>query len=200
MAMSVENLPFNGDTFMEAEFLKIKEKYAVRYVIETGTYKGFTTRWLARNFDYVFSVEIMEHYYKEALNYLIGIKNVEIYHSNSTKILPLLLLKSEREISRNTDKGTLIVFLDSHWYANPVLKELEIIAASGMKPILCIHDMKNPNDETMAYDRYPEQNIVYEYSWVKPGLDLIYGYNGYDHYFNTEATGARCGALWCTPK
>ncbi len=191
MTYAFDTAPFNCDTYVEAEFLKLKVKYNIVNVIETGTYKGVTTRWFAKNFENVFSIEIMRKYYEEASLNLKGHDNVTLLNSDSRNVLPSVL---------NKLKGSTLIFLDSHWYDNPLLPELQIIAESKMRPVICIHDMKNPDDPTMGYDTYPDQGIVYEYSWLKPHLDIVYGENKYEHYFNKLAEGARRGVLFCVPK
>jgi len=191
MSVAYDTAPFNCDTYLEKEFLNLKEKYNISNVIETGTYKGVTTRWLAMNFRNVFSIEIMRKYFEEASLSLKGFDNITLINSDSRKALPSILDKV---------KGKTLIFIDSHWYENPLLPELEIIAESKLKPFICIHDMKNPEDPTMGYDTYPDQEIVYEFSWLKPHLDIIYGENQYEYYFNKHAEGARRGALFCVPK
>lgn len=190
MTIEYDTAPFNCDTYMEKEFLKLKENYHIANVIETGTYKGVTTKWLAKNFDHVFSIEIMRKYFEEASLNLKGLDNVKLINSDSRKALPSILDRL---------KGNTLIFIDSHWYENPLLPELEIIAESKMRPCICIHDMKNPEDPTMGYDTYPDQGIVYELAWLKPHLDIIYGENKYSYYFNKVAEGARRGALFCVP-
>jgi GT2 family glycosyltransferase len=191
MTMAFDTAPFNCDSYMEKEFLRLRNQYQIKNVIETGTYKGVTTNWFARNFENVYSIEIMRQYYEEASLNLKSHNNVTLLNSDSRRALPSVLDKV---------KGNTLIFIDSHWYENPLLPELEIIAESGLKPYICIHDMRNPEDPTMGFDTYPDQGIVYEFSWLKPHLDVIYGENQYEYYFNKLAEGARRGALFCIPK
>ena len=50
MGMAFDKAPFNEDSYMEKEFLSIKDKYKIDVVVETGTYHGVTTEWFAKNF------------------------------------------------------------------------------------------------------------------------------------------------------
>ena len=50
------HLPFNGDSFIANNFLKLKQKFNIENIIETGTYEGGTAIFLARNFKNVFSI------------------------------------------------------------------------------------------------------------------------------------------------
>jgi hypothetical protein len=102
-------------------------------------------------------------------------------------------------INRNKDKK-IMIFLDAHWYKNPVLKELDQIAKSGIKPVLAIHDFKNPHDPTMGYDVYPNEGIVYEFDWIQSKLIDIYGAGEYRYFYNEKAAGARRGCLFVAPR
>lgn len=199
MSMAYETLPLNGDTFLQQEFLNLQKKHKIDFVIETGTYKGMTTSFLGNNFRRVFTIEINETYYQEAQANLIasGCKNVVSYLGDSRTVLPHVLNSPEL-----TDK-TILVFLDAHWYENPVLEELRIIAECSknnqQKIILMIHDFKNPLDDTMGYDVYPDQGIVYEYSWVQELIQGIYGHDFIISY-PKQSAGARRGTLIVEPQ
>lgn len=189
--------PFNEDIHLEAEFLRLKDQYKIKNIVETGTYHGHTTCWFALNFKNVYTTEIKEEYYNLSVQRFKENKldNIEYHLGDSITHLPSIIDKVVKS------KKNTIFFLDAHWYTNPLLGELNKIAESGYKPsVICIHDMKNPNDLTMGYDQYPAQGISYSYEWVRPWIESIYGYDNYIHYFNKEATGARRGALFIEPK
>ena len=50
--------PFNGDTFIEQEFLYLKERFELTTAVETGTHEADTTVWLAKNFLKIVSCEL----------------------------------------------------------------------------------------------------------------------------------------------
>ena len=54
--------PFNGDIFIEQEFLKLKEQFKIDTAVETGTCFGSTTKFLAKHFKKVVSIEISPGY------------------------------------------------------------------------------------------------------------------------------------------
>lgn len=191
MSMQGEGAPFNGDTLLEQEFLRLKDEYKITTVIETGTYHGDTTKWLADNFDYVDTIEVNATYQKIAQAKLGPRANITHWTGSSADILIKVLEESPN--------NNLLVFLDAHWWKNPVLRELDQIAHSGLKPILVIHDFMNPNDLTMGYDTYPDQGVIYEWKWVEDKINKIYGSSGYIKYHNEQAVGARRGALFIIP-
>lgn len=194
MSMAFDKAPFNEDSLMEDEFIRLRDKYKISTVVETGTYYGVTTSWLAKNFEKVYTTEINELFYNNAIKRFNDEnirQNIKSYLSNSVEVLPKII----EEIKLSGEK--CLFFLDAHWYANPLLGELGCISSCGFKPtVLCIHDMMNPNDLTMGYDVYLEQGITYTFEWVKPYIETIYGAEGYTHYFNEGAYGARRGALF----
>lgn len=190
--MTFDNGPFNEDVFMQDAFLELKKKHKIKFVIETGTYHGTTTEWLANNFGEVGTVEVNKAFYEAANLVLDKYDNVYQYYGNSAEML--------EEMIGDTESKRLLVFLDAHWYANPLLGELEVIAACGIKPVLVIHDFYNPFHPEFGYDVYPDQNITYNFDYVSAALEKIYGAGGFNHWYNQEATGAKRGCLFVTPK
>lgn len=194
MGMAFDSAPFNEDGYMELEFLRLKKKYNIKHVVETGTYHGMTTVWLAKTFKHVYTTEVNANFYTIAQNRFEESKvkdKIQSYHGDSITVLPSIIstLKSQEE--------NALFFLDAHWYTNPLLGELLAIASEGYKPtIICIHDMMNPNDPSMGYDVYPDQGIIYNYEWVQKHIEAIYGANGFTYYYNQKADGARRGALF----
>lgn len=183
---------FNGDTFIQNEFLKLKEKFAITTALELGTCLGSTAIWLAKNFDNVITIEINEQYAEiagERLNES-NCENVTLYISSTTDALPSI------ELTDNT-----LIFIDSHWLeVCPMQEELEIIAQKGIKPVIAIHDFYVPNEPNLGYDNIHGQN--FEFGWIKPKIDAIYGEDGYDFYYNSDAesTVIKRGIIYITPK
>lgn len=195
--MNIPNLmpfqmePFNGDTFLQEKFLSLRDSYDIKVAIELGTCLGSTALWLAQHFDAVYTVEINEEYASIATE-RIGMKdNVTLYVRNSLDALPLIL----PEVTNDT-----IIFIDSHWGANnPLLKELKLIKEHGLRPIIVIHDMKVPGRPELGYDEYPQENIVYEFEWIRQSIEDIYGKDGFAYYYNSDAAGAKRGCIFILP-
>jgi hypothetical protein len=185
--------PFNGDTCLEQEFLRLRDAYGIGEVIETGTHFGLTTQWLAKNFSSVQTIELSEQRYRIAANRLSQYKNVKQWLGSSTAMLIDALGHCSFQLTE------LIIYLDARRGPNPVLAELDQIRLSGKKPILIIHDFKNPNHPEFGYDKYPSQGIVYkwEYRDIVAG---IYGEIGFHRYYNNRATGAKRGCLFVIPR
>jgi hypothetical protein len=183
---------FNTDKNIAKRFLYFKEKYNINVVIETGTYHGDTTRWLAENFEKVYTVEYNEKYLEIAEKNISGYSNINSYLGTSTEYLGKFLDESRED--------NIIVFLDAHWYANPVLQELDRIKESGLKPVLAIHDFKVPERPDLGYDLYPEQEIVYEWDWIRERIESIYGIDEFDIEYNTYSDPNMRGCIFLLPR
>ena len=93
------HLPFNGDSFIANNFLKLKQKFNIENVVETGTYEGDTTIFLAKNFKNVFSIECNpEAILKAILNIKNANVNAHLIFGKSEEVFNVLLPK----INNNT--------------------------------------------------------------------------------------------------
>ncbi len=189
--MQNQQLAFNGDNFVEAEFLRLKKKFKIKTVVETGTCVGTTAKWFGENFSKVFTVEVVEQYRQFALQRIAGLDNVTSLLGDSVEMM-------RSDILKNCDNDTLL-FLDAHW-GNfcPLREELSAVAEFKLKPVIVIHDFEVPGIPELGYDSIGDQPFTYE--WLKDKFDDIYGENGYDHYYNSELDGANRGVIYVVPK
>jgi len=81
--------------------------------IETGTFKGRTTRYLARVAPRVISLEPADELYRRAKSNLAAFANIELLNGTSEKIFPQLL---------PTLSGKLNFWLDGHFSAGATFK------------------------------------------------------------------------------
>lgn len=195
--MPFQTAPFNADVNIENEFLKLKERFNITTAIETGACLGGTTIFLGQNFDRAFTIEINKAWLKIAIGRIeaagVGEK-VKAYLGSSEKVLDdIIQLYS---IGDDT-----IFFLDSHWNQYcPLQDELRIIAKNKLKPVIVIHDFKVDGEPALGYDSYNGQ--PFSFDWIKPRLDEIYGTDGYEYYYNSDATSTEIkrGIIYITPK
>lgn len=195
--MPFQTAPFNGDHNIGIEFLRLKEKFNIVNVIETGTCLAGTTIFLAENFKRVFTIEVNRAWLKIAIGRIeaagVGHK-VKAYLGKSEQVLgEIIQLYS---ITDNT-----ICWLDAHWLEScPLLDELRAIAKNKIRPVIAIHDFFVPNEPKLGFDSYNDQPFTFE--WIRPRLDEIYGEGGYDHYYNSDATSTEIkrGIIYITPK
>jgi hypothetical protein len=180
---------FNGDTFIQENFLKLKEKFHINTAIELGTCLGSTALWLSDHFWHVFTIEVNPTFAQIAKERLEGCPNVMLIVGDSTEELPKI------EFDDNT-----IIFIDSHWYdVCPMIQELTIIADKKVKPVIAIHDFYVPN-ENLGYDEIHGQPFTM--MWINQYIINIYGENGFDYYYNStsESTEIKRGIVYITPK
>jgi hypothetical protein len=190
--MIFANGAFNQDDYMSEKFLEIKTNFNLNTVIETGTYHGTTTKWFSDNFDTVHTVEVKPEHYEIAFEKIGSIPNIKMNLKDS----PVFL----EEVLESIEEDKTIIFLDAHWYTNPVLDELDAIKKSGKKPILAIHDFMVPDHPEFGYDVYPDQGITYDWDWIKERIESIYGEDQYTKEYNSIATGAMRGCIFIYPK
>jgi len=185
------HLPFNGDNFIANNFLKLKEKFNIENAIETGTFEGGTTIFLAQNFKNVFSIECNVVSFIKAENNIKNANvNVNLIFGKSEEVLPFIL----NIVSNNT-----IFYLDAHWYNDcPLKNELQLIKKFNLKPIIAIHDFFIPDSKKLGYDTYNGQSFTYE--WLKEDLDAIYD-KKYNYFYNNdiESEGAMRGIIYIFP-
>jgi hypothetical protein len=186
--------PFNGDSFIEQEFLKLRDLFNIDTAIETGTCFGSTTKFLGKHFKKVISIEINNEYLEVARSFLRPDRNIHTYCGASEKILGKLLDYPEPV----NDKS--IFFLDAHWEDYfPLRDELRIIAEHKIRPVIAIHDFQVPGQPGLSFDSYGGQPLTFE--WLKSSFDDIYGAGGYDYYYNTElnSSAIKVGIIYITP-
>lgn len=183
-------LGFEGDTFMKEKVKSIIKEYGIELVIEGGTYLGGTARQFAQMAPQVVTIEIDDKNYERASILLKSLDNVELIHGSTVDVLPKLLKKHKNK--------KILWWSDAHWLEhNPMIKEMRIIAKSGIRPVMAIHDFKVPGRPDLGFDTY--KDIVYEWSWIEPSIKKIYG-DDFIKEYNDKATGAKRGIVYIYPK
>jgi len=198
----MKNLPFNEDTYIPQEFIKLKKKFNIECAVETGTFQGETTSWLSENFDQVFTIELNPEYLEIAKQNCLNQNNIKFNLGDSSTII--------RDIVEEIKDKQAIFFLDAHWgdYC-PTPLELKELVNMVVKPIIAIHDffvpekshpegMHNLGHSGWGWDYYP--NFKYNWDSIESYINDIYGSDGYIYYYNEEVDGARRGCIYITPK
>jgi hypothetical protein len=182
----------NGDFYACAEFLKLKEKFNIKTLVELGSCVFGTTKWGAEQFPNVITVEISPEFRNIGLERTKGLKNITSYLGDSVAMLPTML--------KDCDNKT-IIFIDSHWYNHlPLFDELKLIKQSKLTPVIVVHDCLVPNEPKLGYDSY--QGVDISYATMKPYFDDIYGADGYEYHYNTDtsSTIVKRGIIYVYPK
>lgn len=199
--MPFQDEPFNGDTFICEEFLKLKEKYTIEVAVETGSCIYTTTKWLCENFKQVHTVEINQSYADYGKHKVESFDNCKrVVGMDSVQFI-------DTELSRiiKDEPRTCIFFLDAHWGENCPLKD-ELLGISRLMlphpPVIAIHDFKTYHPDVLGFDNYKGNDLSFSYIYdeVKM-LEIAYGCD-YFHYYNTpeKSTGAKRGIIYLTPQ
>ena len=180
---------YEGDEFIHTEIKKLVEKFAVDEIIETGSFKGATTKRLSE-LAYTRSCEIMPENFIDAVNFNEKNNRAEIFLQDSIEFL-----KSITPLPGDS----VLFFLDAHWWDScPLLAELDAIRDMRISPVIVIHDFKVPGRPDLGFDSYKGQCFTFD--WIKPSIDAIYGPNGYDFHYNSQSEGAKRGVIYIYPK
>jgi hypothetical protein len=141
-------LPMNGQAARLEIVREIFELCLIRRVVETGTFRGATTEWLAQFGKPVTAIEINPVYAAYCRARLRAYENVQIKNLNSIEGLKFL-------IDEIHDRATPIFFyLDAHWYDYlPLKQELKVILVNFEKPVVMIDDFQVPDDPDYRFDK-----------------------------------------------
>ncbi len=140
--------PFNGQCFRQTIFIDLVRACKFDAVIETGTYRGSTTLFLALNSGGapVYTSEIDGRFFALARRRLRAIPNIRMYNTDSRKFLSALNL---------SDNGCKFFYLDAHWLKDlPLADETTFVAQNFRSFAIMIDDFQVPNDPGYAYDDY----------------------------------------------
>jgi hypothetical protein len=120
----------------------IKEHFSIEMFVETGTFRGKTSRWAAGIFRDVITIENSRELFESSKETLLNYKNIHPLFGSS----PLQLSKVISEI-----KQPSLFWLDAHWCGGrtygeddpcPLLDEIRIVKQSGYDHILMIDDAR----------------------------------------------------------
>jgi hypothetical protein len=195
LLMPFQELPFNGDSFICKEFLRLKDELGLTMAVETGSCLYSTTKWLGENFDKVLTVDNNAAFTVHGQHKIADMENVIASIDDSVTFL--------LSVVKNFDKtDRVIYFLDAHWGEHcPLLDELKALTLSQteLPPVIAIHDWYTGN-EAFGWDEYKGQRFDYE--WIEPIIKQLEEANNctYTHHYNTEAENGMRGIIYLVPK
>jgi hypothetical protein len=160
-------IPALTDKYLLNELITLRDKFDIKYFFETGSWKGYSSNIASKYFEKVFSCEVDEGLFNEAVMNNQNNSNVSLFKGNSPLILNTIVTR-EHEDS--------IFFLDAHWYGYvPLNDELSVIKSVGIKPVIVIHDFFTPTGDGSSkfeYDKYGDTVIGFDL--VKDKIEQIY--------------------------
>jgi hypothetical protein len=142
--------PFNGQRHRREIYDEIRARLRLEAIVETGTFRGTTTRILATSGVPVYTVEMHPrfHAYCGVRFWWEGWSNVRLYRSDSRTFLRRLVADPA------VPKLDVFFYLDAHWDDDlPLREELEIIFGNWKRTVVMIDDFEVP-DSRYKFDDY----------------------------------------------
>ena len=151
----IDPTTFNGQFSKHAIFSALRERLSFDAYVETGTYLGNTTLFLASCGKPVYTVESNPEYYTKASALLSGHPLVHRFLDDSPRFLQQLLSDAI------APRDLVFFYLDAHWYAPlPLGEEIRLIAAQHPHGVVMIDDMKVEGDPGYGFDSNGEQEEI----------------------------------------
>ena len=143
--------PFNGQAHRCLLFATLVDRLRPAAIVETGSYLGTTTEWMAAFQVPVFTCESSEENFGFAQARLSPIPNVTVTLGDSREFLSNLL----KGPLVNARQEAIIVYLDAHWSADlPLAEEVDLVFSSCPKAAVLIDDFEVPGDPGYGFDTF----------------------------------------------
>jgi predicted O-methyltransferase YrrM len=147
---------FNGQKSRARVFNALVRAVPFQNFIETGTFLGMTTDFLARTAmsrgARVYSCEIDDRHYAIAGRAVGSLRNVHLHHGNSVDYL--------RSLSAELSQAWNFVYLDAHWNDYLPLRDELSLLKEWKNTIVMIDDFKVPFDEQFGWDKYDDEREI----------------------------------------
>jgi len=147
--------PFNGQKARCELIKKIIQMWEPAAVVETGTFRGITTEWLADITTCpIYTCEKNKRYFLQARRRLENKKNVHISLEDSRKFISKL---AGTELAQKR----VLFYLDAHWEQDlPLREEITLIFNSFEHPCVVVDDFRVPFDTGYSYDDYGKGKVL----------------------------------------
>jgi hypothetical protein len=149
--------PFNGQEYRQKLFVSLIEAFKPAAIIETGTYRGTTTEFMADFGIPIYSVEGDPQCCAFARARLWRKRHVLIHRGDSREALRLFF-------NGPLQKGgsqTVLVYLDAHGEGDlPLADELRVVFDSCRSAVVMVDDFQVPDDLDYSYDDYGPGNAL----------------------------------------
>lgn len=153
--------PLNAQEGRQRMVRQIFRTIPIGAVVETGTFRGSSTRFFANHVaSPVYTVESNPRYFAYArLRFRLD-RSIHVFHGDSRAFL-----RSLAADPAFPGGGILFFYLDAHWGADlPLREELLLIAENWERTVILIDDFKVDDDPGYGYDDYgPDRRLCVEY-------------------------------------
>jgi predicted O-methyltransferase YrrM len=143
--------PFNGQPLRQALFSALIRQLEPAAIVETGTYLGTTTEFLAETGLPVFTIEAHPCRYGFARARLWRRRNITLLYDDSRTAVRKLFDGPLHDLANHI----LFFYLDAHWNDDlPLLEELNIVFGRCPNAVVMVDDFCVPGDSDYGYDDY----------------------------------------------
>jgi hypothetical protein len=148
--------PFNNQAIRREIVLLILKRFDPDVIVETGTYRGDTTEFLAERFRRpITTIEVDDYSFHFSRIRLSANPHVKVEHRDS-----VLFLRQQALNSDVVQKKTFF-YLDAHWRERlPLPEELALIAESWSSAVCLIDDFQIPDQPGYGYDDYGPDKVL----------------------------------------
>ncbi len=182
---------FNGQHIRREVVLDILSKTGISQAIETGTFRGTTTRFFVDKGLEVYTCEYSPRYY--FFSYLRFRKDKKLHIENADSRAFLKKLSGSAKIT----SAPTFFYLDAHWSADlPLAEELAVIDQSWTDYIIMIDDFQVPGDDGYYYDDYGGENVLNDNYLKRTGISFFKFYP----VSSENETGVKSGCIVLTRK
>jgi predicted O-methyltransferase YrrM len=147
---------FNGQKNRRRVFDAINREVPFENYIETGTFLGMTTDFLARtarkHAAQVYSCELNPRLFAIAGHTVGNLANVHLHYGNSVEFL--------RSLSSRLSQAKNFVYLDAHWYDYLPLRDELATLREWPNTVVMIDDFKVPSDDQFGWDKYDDEQEI----------------------------------------
>jgi predicted O-methyltransferase YrrM len=182
---------FNGQIKRREIFAEIVRGLNPVAIVETGTFRGTTTIYLAKTGLPIYTIEQDPRLYGFARMQLRGSDNITMLKQESRAALRALLTGPLRAVL----ESPIFFYLDAHWNDDlPLLGEVETILAAANRAVIMIDDFQVPGDEGYEFDDYGPSAVLNR-EYIEPvlrGRGVAVLYPAAD---SSEESGARRGCV-----
>jgi predicted O-methyltransferase YrrM len=148
----------NGQLSKMEMFTELVAAKPMRVAVETGTFRGWTTRYLAGRFRHVVTFENDIANIEQARAHCAVHPNISFVHGDSARIE-----RAWADIPIPTEEIDF-AYLDAHWGEHcPLNEELDFLLGKAPNAIIFIDDFKVEDDGGYGYDSYPSMTLDLEH-------------------------------------
>ena len=161
--------PFNGQVARHKQIQQISNIIEPEVAIETGTFLGTSTPYLATMVSgRTYSIEFISKYAKKARTRFEG----EFQELKITLIEGNSVHEIQKLLKTIPSTSTILAYLDAHWEKElPTAQELIELLKWGVNWVAVIDDFKVPGDDSYGFDQYGD--LVVDQSLIPQGVRLL---------------------------